>query len=70
MTGHNDTVDNATVMAPARFADTDVLAIWQRMHKTSIRVRAVRAKYSIGQLVIISKEKAKFAKSAEQNYTT
>jgi acetyl-CoA carboxylase carboxyltransferase component len=33
-------------------------------------VHSVRAKYIVGQLVRISKEKVKFTKSAEQNYTT
>ena len=33
-------------------------------------MRSGRAKYGIGQLVRINKEKAKFAKSEEQNYTT
>jgi dTDP-glucose pyrophosphorylase len=32
-------------------------------------VRSVRAKYSVGQLVRISQEKARFAKSAEHNYS-
>ena len=30
----------------------------------------MKAKYSVGQHVCISKEKAKFAKSAEQNFST
>ena len=70
VTGYNDTVHNTIGMAPAQVSDTDVLVIWQRMHKKTSRVRAVRAKYSVVQLVRISKEKAKSAKSAEQNYTT
>ena len=68
--GYNDTVHSATGMAPARVSDKDVLAIWKRMRKKASRVRSVRAKYGIGQVVRISKEKGKFAKSAEQNYST
>jgi transposase InsO family protein len=69
--GYNDTVHDTTGIAPARVSDKDVLTIWRRMHKkASSRVRFVRAKYSVGQLVRISKEKVKFAKSAEQSYTT
>ena len=63
VTGYNHTVHNATGMAPAHVSDKDVLAIWQRL-------RSVKAKYSVVQLVRISKEKVKFTKSAEQNYTT
>ena len=56
-------------MALARVSDKGVLSIWQRMRKKSRRVRSVRPKYGIWQLVRISKEKNKFAKSAEQNYS-
>jgi hypothetical protein len=69
VTGY-DTVHDATGIAPARVSDKDVLAIWWRMRKKARRVHFVRAKYSVGQLVRISKEKVKFAKSAEQNFTT
>ena len=34
------------------------------------RGRVTKAKYSVGQHVRISKEKAKFAKSAKQNFST
>ena len=70
VTGYNDTVHNTTGMAPARVSDKDVLVIWQRIRKKASRVRTVRPKYGIGQLVNIRKENAKFAKSAEQNYST
>jgi hypothetical protein len=69
VTGYYNTVHNATSMASAPVSDKDVLAIWQRMHKKANRVRSVRAKFSVGEYVRISKEKAKFAKCAEQNYT-
>jgi hypothetical protein len=69
--GYNDTVHDVTGITPARVSDKDVLTIWRRLHKkASRRVRFARAKYSVGQLVRISKEKVKFANSAEQNYTT
>jgi hypothetical protein len=61
--GYNNTVHNATGMAPARIADKSILAIWQRLHKKESRVRSVEAKYRVGQLVRISKEKAKFRNS-------
>jgi hypothetical protein len=56
-------------IVPARVSDKVVLARWQRLHKKASRVRSVRTKYSVGQLVRIIKGKAKFAKSAEQTYT-
>ena len=57
-------------MAPAHVSDKDILEIWQRLNEKASRVRSVKAKYIVGQLVRISKEKVTFAKSAEQNYTT
>ena len=55
-------------MAPTNVTDSDVLTIWRRLQKK--RSRVVNAKYSVGQHVRISKEKAKFAKSSEQNFST
>ena len=65
VTGNNHTVHNATGMAPFQVSDKDVLAIWHRLNGNASRVRSVKAKY-----VRISKEKVRFAKSAEQNFTT
>jgi len=58
-----------TGMAPAKITDSDVLAIWTRMNERRSRVRTARAKLSVGQYVRISKEKMKFAKSVEQNFS-
>ena len=66
--GYNATVHSSTGMAPADVTESDVLNIWKRLQKK--RRRVIKAKCSIGQHVRISKEKAKFAKSAEQNIST
>ena len=55
-------------MAPANVTDSDVLAIWKRLQKK--RRRVIKAKYSVGQHVHISNEKAKFTKSSEHNFST
>jgi hypothetical protein len=55
-------------MAPAKLSDSDILDIWRRMN--NIRTRVVKPKYSVLQNVRISKEKMRFAKGAEQNYST
>jgi len=61
--GYSATVHSSTGMAPANVTDSDVLTIWKRLQKKERRV--VKAKYSVGQHVRISKEKAKFAKSSK-----
>ena len=55
-------------MAPANVTDSDLLAIWNRLQKK--RTRVIKVKYSVGQHVRISTKKAKFAKSAGQNFST
>jgi hypothetical protein len=65
---YNATVHSSTGMAPAKVSDRDILAIWKRMNRR--RVRTVRAKFNVGQHVRISKEKMKFAKGYEQNFST
>jgi hypothetical protein len=57
-------------MAPARVTDSDVLAIWTRMNKKDRKIPIAKPKLGVGQHVRISKEKMKFAKGGEQNYTT
>jgi len=67
---YNYTVHSATGMAPSRVTDSDVLAIWKRMEARSRRIRVAKAEFRVGQHVRISREKMKFAKSAEQNFST
>jgi len=56
---YNDTVHSTTDMAPSRVTDSDVLAIWKMME--AARRRRFRfakaAKFRVGQLVRIRKEK-------------
>jgi len=67
---YNDTVHSATGMAPSRVSDSDVLAIWKRMEARRRGVRLAKAKFRVGQHLLISKQKNKFDKSAEQNFST
>jgi len=58
-------------MAPGNVRDTDVLTIWNKMKVKADRARRLsKLKFLVGQHVRISKEKVKFAKGGEQNYTT
>jgi hypothetical protein len=57
-------------MAPSKVTDSDVLAIWKRMTHKSSTIRTAKPKLRVGQHVGISKEKMRFAKGGEQNYTT
>ena len=66
--GYNARVHSSTGFAPADVTDSDVLTIWERLQKW--RDRVIKPKYSVGQHVRINKEKATFAKSSEQNFST
>jgi len=65
---YNDTVHSTTGMAPSSVTDSDVLAVWMKMEFD--RHRVVKDDFSIGQHVRIIKEKMKFAKGGEENFST
>jgi len=51
--------------------DTDVLTIWNKIKGKADRAqRLSKLKFRVGQHIRIGKEKVKFAKGGEQNYTT
>jgi hypothetical protein len=56
-------------MAPVRVTDSDVLAIWTRMNMKDRKIRIAKPRFR-ERHVRISKEKMKFAKGGEKNYTT
>ena len=69
--GYNATVHSTTGMARADVSDTVVLTNWIKMQgKAGKTQRLSKLKFGVGQHVRISKEKMKFAKGGEQNYTT
>ena len=67
---YNDTVHTTNGMAPSRVTDANVLTIWRRMEARRLRVRVATSKFCVGQHVRINKEKMKFAKAAELNFST
>jgi len=68
--GYNASVHSTNGIPPARVTDSDILTIWQRMNKKQGKVPIAKPRFRVGQHVRISKEKMKFAKGGEQNYTT
>jgi hypothetical protein len=57
-------------MEPAQVTDSYILAIWQRINKRQGLVRNTKANFRVEQHLRISKQKMKFAKCGEENYTT
>ena len=66
---YNKTVHSTTGMAPVEINDSNVLDIWNRMEERRRRIRTVAPKYKVGQHVRISKEKFRFSKGAEPNFS-
>ena len=63
------TVPTSIGTAPTTVTDRRIFEIWNSMNDKRSRVRLGRIKFQVGQHVRISKEKMKFAKGSEQNYT-
>jgi len=57
-------------MPPTRVTDSDILTIWKRINKKQGKIPIAKPRFRVGQYVRISKEKMKFAKGGEQNYST
>jgi superfamily I DNA and RNA helicase len=55
-------------MAPAKLGDPYIFENWRRM--TNIKTSVLKPMFSVGQHVRISREKMRFAKAAEQNFST
>jgi len=71
VTAYNDTVHSTTGMAPSLVTHSDILALWKKMEaKRRRRIRVAKVRFSVGQHVRIRKEKMKFAKVGEQNFST
>ena len=70
MKGYNATLHSTTGMPSARVIDFYILAIWERMNKKRRPIPIAQPKFRVVKHVRISKEKMKFAKGGEQNYTT
>ena len=68
--GYKDAVHSTTGIAPSKVTDSGILAIWNKMRSKHNLIRRAADRFIIVQHVRISKEKLKFAKGGEQNYTT
>jgi len=67
---YKDMVHTTTGIAASNVTDSDILNIWKIMNAKRLRIPSVEVKFSLGQHVRISKEKMKFAKASEQNFST
>jgi len=62
-------IHTAHGLAPAAVTDKHVLEIWSRMNARKSRLHVGKVKFDVEKHARISKEKMKFAKRPQQNYT-
>jgi transposase InsO family protein len=66
---YNHSVHSTTGMAPININATNILSVWKRITNKQGRISRRAARYEQGQSVRITKEKFKFAKGFEQNFS-
>jgi hypothetical protein len=62
----NSTID----MPPSKVTPTNIYAVWQKINILRAKIPQGRVKFKVGDLVRRTKEKVKFAKGYEQNFST
>jgi hypothetical protein len=70
VTAYNNSVHSTIGVAPSQVNSENIYAVWQRLKGLRSRIPEGRVKFKVGDLVRITKEKLKFAKGYEQNYST
>ena len=67
---YNFTIHSTTGMALSHVTDSDILAKWKKVEAKGRRsIRLAKVRFSVVQLVRISKGMMKFSKGAEQNFS-
>jgi transposase InsO family protein len=66
---YNHSVHSTTGMAPFNINARNILSVWKRVKNKQGRIPTQAARYKQGQTVRIAKEKFKFAKGFEQNFS-
>ena len=70
LTGYNNSVHSTLGMPPSKVNPSNIYSVWKRMNSLWTRIPKGNVKYKVGDLVRITKEKVKFAKGYEQNFST
>ena len=70
LVGYNNSVHSTIGMAPSKVNPSNIYSVWQKMNSLRSKIPEGRAKFKVGDLVRITKEKVKFAKGYEQTFST
>jgi hypothetical protein len=67
--GYNHSMHSTTGMPPVNIKASNILPVWRRVKNKQDRIPTRPARYEQGQIVRIGKQKFKFAKGFEQNFS-
>lgn len=67
---YNNRVHSSIKMAPSNVNDSNILEVWNNLYKKKKKFKMAKPKFSIGNMVRISKEKMIFTKGYEQKWST
>ena len=70
LTGYSNSVHSTIGMPPSKVNPSKFYIVWKRMNSLWIKIPQGSIKYKVGDLVRITKEKVKFEKVYEQNFST
>ena len=70
LTSYNNSVHSTISMPPSKVNPRNIYSVWQKMNSLRAKIPHGRVKFKVGDLVRITKEKVKFAKGYEKNFST
>jgi hypothetical protein len=68
--GYNNTMPSTIGMAPNKVNPSNIYAVWQSVNSLRTAILRGLVKFKVGDLVLITREKLKFAKRYEQMFST
>jgi hypothetical protein len=67
--GYNNSVHSTIGIQPCKVNSSNIYSIWKRINIFNAKIPQGRVKFKVGDFVRITKEKVKFAKGYEQNFS-
>jgi len=67
---YNNSVHSTQGIQPCKVNPSRIYSIWKRINSLGAKIPVGRVKFRVGDFVRITKEKVKFAKGYEQNFST
>ena len=69
MASYNNSVHSTIGIQPCKVNSSNIYSIWKRINILNAKIPQGRVEFKVGDFVGITKEKVKFAKYYEQNFS-